>query len=179
MHGHEKSSWQNDQSIFERISEVLTFELYTLPDLSSTRKPRQVLIFNFKLKKRPKEKMLLYSGQMTIKLFTNHTHVTLMLPSTQLLPSQYLHLDTPTLTLGPASGDEGEFVTLPLCIFATVPVVELWMLQEVFPSSTLRNLVSPSTFLKTGRPELHLPSSNLLLESAINSLYLNIFGWWW
>jgi len=85
-----------------------------------------------------------------------------MSPSAQLLPSQYLHLVTPSLTLGPASGDAGEFVALPLTIFATVEVVELLMYQAVDPSFTRRNLVSPSTFLKTGHPELHLPSSNLL-----------------
>ena len=56
MHGHEKSSWQNDHSIFQRILEVFTFELYTLPVLSSTRKPRQVLIFNFKIKKDQKRR---------------------------------------------------------------------------------------------------------------------------
>ena len=35
------------------------------------------------------------------------------------------------------------------------------------PSLTNRNLGSPSAFLNTGRPKLHLPSSNLL-ESATN-----------
>ena len=50
------SSWQSDQSIFQRILEVFTFELYTLPVLSSTRKPRQVLIFNFKIKKDQKRR---------------------------------------------------------------------------------------------------------------------------
>ena len=112
---------------------------------------------------------------MTIKLFTNHTHVTLMSPSFQS-PSQYVHLVTPSLTLGPASGDDGEFVAFPLAIQYSVAVMELLMVQVVSPSFTIRNLVSPSTFLKIGRPSLHLPSSNLLLESSINSLYLNIFG---
>ena len=127
-------------------------------------------------KERPRKKTLtLLSDQMTIKLFTNHRHVTLMSPSTWVAPSQYLHLVTPSLTLGPASGDAGEFVPLPLCIQAPVAVVELLMLQPETPSGTNRNLVSPSTFLKTGRPSLHLPSSNLL-ESPINSLYLKIFG---
>ena len=110
-------------------------------------------------------------------LHKSYRHVTLMSLSIQLLPSQYCHLVTPFLTLGPASGDEGEFVPLPLCILAPVAVVELLMVQTVVPSFTLRNLVSPSTFLKTGRPALHLPSSNLLYESPINSLYLKIFGW--
>ena len=43
-------------------------------------------------------------------------------------PPQYFHLVTPNLTLGPASGDEGEFVALPLNILAPVAVVELLML---------------------------------------------------
>ena len=60
-----------------------------------------------------------------------------MSASTQLLPSQYVHLVTPNLTLGPASGDAGEFVPLPLCILAPVAVVELLMLQTLFPSPTL------------------------------------------
>ena len=84
---------------------------------------------------------------MTIKLFTNHTHVTLMLPSFQPL-SEYLHLVTPSLTLPPASGDEGEFVALPPFIQGPVAVVESLMAQTVCPSFTWRNLVSPSTFLK-------------------------------
>ena len=38
------------------------------------------------------------------------------------------------------------------------------MLQAVNLSVMRRNLVSPLTFLKTGRPALHLPSSNLFFE---------------
>ena len=91
----------------------------------------------------------------------SYRQVTLMSPSTWLLPSQYLHLVLPSLTLGPASGDEGEFVALPLCIQGPVAVMELLMLQLEYLSFTSRNLVPPSTFLKTGRPELHLPTSNL------------------
>ena len=134
------------------------------------------LIFNWKQIKIKREDVTLFSAQNTLDNQTHHKsyiHVTLMSPSTWLLPSQYFHLVVPSLTLGPASGDEGEFVALPLCIQAPVAVVELLMLQTVFPSLTRRNLVSPSTFLKTGRPTLHLPSSNLLLESPINSHYLN------
>ena len=85
----------------------------------------------------------------------------------------YLHLVTPSLTLGPASGDEGEFVALPLVILAPVAVVDLLMLQEIHRCATNRNLSSPETFLNTGLPLLHLPSSNLY-EIAMNNVNLNV-----
>ena len=62
-------------------------------------------------------------------LHKSYTHVTLMSPSTNLPPLAYLHLVTPSLTLGPASGDEGVFVALPLAIQAPAAVVDLFMLQ--------------------------------------------------
>ena len=80
---------------------------------------------------------------------------------------EYCHMVTPSLTLAPASGDEGEFVPLPLCIPPSLAVVELLMLQAVIPLGTSRKLGFPSTFLNTGCPELHLPTSNLK-KSAIN-----------
>ena len=122
---------------------------------------------------RPTLKEKLY--QMTqdyLKLLKSYRHVTLMSPSFQT--GTNLHLLTSRLTLDPASGDEGEFVALPLSIQAPVSVVELLMVQTVLPSPTRRNLGSPSTFLKTGRPLLHLPTSNLL-QSAINPVCLDSF----
>ena len=81
-----------------------------------------------------REDATLLSDQMTIKLFKkSYTHVTLMSPSIHLIPSQYLHLVPPSLTLGPASGDEGEFVALPLFIQPPVPVMWLLMYQTAFP----------------------------------------------
>ena len=78
-----------------------------------------------------------------------------MSPSFQApLSSAYVHPVRPNLTLGPASGDEGEFFPLPLCIQPPGSVVESVISQTVLPPTTRRNLVSPSTFLKTGRPEL-------------------------
>ena len=56
-----------------------------------------------------------------------------MSPSTDLPPLAYVHLVCPNLTLGPASGDEGEFVALPLSIQPPVAVVELLMTQPEFP----------------------------------------------
>ena len=81
-----------------------------------------------------------------------------MSPSQQPL-SEYPHLVTPNLTL--ASGDEGEFTALPLCILPPMPLVELLMIQATLPSFTRRNLGFPPTFLKNGLPEPHLPTSNL------------------
>ena len=81
-----------------------------------------------------------------------------MSPSVHL-PSQYLHLLTPILTLAPASGDEGEFVALPLIIQDLLAVVDHMMCQLDNPSATRRNF--PSFFMKTGRPSLHIPSTNL------------------
>ena len=102
--------------------------------------------------------------------------MTLMPPCLALPRLEYVHPVTPNMTLGPASGEEGEFVALPLSIQPVEEVVDLVMVQTVLPSATTRNLVSPynPTFLKNGRPELHFSSCNL--ESPINSLYLNIFG---
>ena len=45
--------------------------------------------------------------------------------------------------------------------------------HSVLPSLTSRNLVSPSAFLYTGRPSLHLPTSSLL--HTVELLY-NIAG---
>ena len=83
-----------------------------------------------------------------------------MSPSHQPL-SEYLHLVTPNLTRAPASGDEVEFTALPLCILPPMPDMELLMIQATLPSFTSKNLGFLPTFLKTGRPELHLPSTNL------------------
>ena len=84
-----------------------------------------------------------------------------MSPSVHLPPPQYLHLLTPILTLAPASGDEGEFVALPLIIQDRLAVVDHMMCHLDIPSATRRNFGPPSTFLKTGRPSLHIPSTNL------------------
>ena len=81
-----------------------------------------------------------------------------MSPSVHL-PPQYLHLLTLILTLAPASGDEGEFVALPLIIQDLLAVVDHMMCQLDNPSATRRNF--PSFFMKTGRPSLHIPSTNL------------------
>ena len=48
----------------------------------------------------------------------SYLHVTLMNPSFHLPSSQYCHRENPSLALAPASGDEGEFVALPLVIQA-------------------------------------------------------------
>ena len=97
-----------------------------------------------------------------------------MNPSFHLLSSQYCHRENPSLALAPASGDEGEFVAFPL-VMNKGPLVVSLMLQAVFPPGTNRNLGAPPTFLKTGCPRLHLPSSNLR-ESKVEFLCLNIFG---
>ena len=120
-------------------------------------------------------------------LFTNscpeiQRHVKLMLPSLHCLlhsratpPSANFHLVCPNLTLAPAADDDGEFVAFPLDMKTNWLVVELRMPQAVLASCTRRNLRFPSFFLKTGRPELHLPTSNLLL-SPIFFVNLNSFG---
>ena len=77
-------------------------------------------------------------------------------------PSRYLHLCTPSRTLGPASGEVGELVARPPFMWASLAVTDFLMLQVVSPSFTNKTLGSPSTFLNTGRPLLHFPSSNLL-----------------
>ena len=76
-------------------------------------------------------------------------------------PSRYLHLCTPSRTLGPASGEVGELVARPPFMWASLAVTDFLMLQVVSPSFTNKTLGSPSTFLNTGRPLLHFPSSNL------------------
>ena len=75
-------------------------------------------------------------------------------------PTQYLHLIT---------GDEGEFVAILLDMKDLGVVVDHAMFHFDNPSLTRRYLVSPTLFLKTGRPSLHLPSSNLL-KNAINQI---------
>ena len=100
----------------------------------------------------------------------NHRHVTLMSSSFQPpLPSLYAHPCSvhPNLTLASAWGDVGEFVARPFVMKGSVAVVELLMLQPDHWLATRRKS-SPSPFLnlfntcsKTGRPRLHLPSTNL------------------
>ena len=100
-----------------------------------------------------------------------------MNPSFHLLSSQYCHRENPSLALAPASGDEGEFVAFPLVMNAEKPLVASLMLQAVFPPGTNRNLGAPSTFLKTGCPMLHFPTSSLRgRASKIESVCVNIFG---
>ena len=91
---------------------------------------------------------------------TNHAQLILMTPSFHS-PSRYLHLCTPSRTLGPASGEVGELVARPPFMWASLAVIDFLMLQVVSPSFTNKTLGSPSTFLNTGRPLLHFPSSNL------------------
>ena len=76
-------------------------------------------------------------------------------------PSRYLHLCTPSRSLGPASGEVGELVARPPFMWASLAVTDFLMLQAFSPSFTNKTLGSPSTFLNTGRPLLHFPSSNL------------------
>ena len=144
-------------------------------------KPCNAIDFQMKTKRVQKRRccFIIWSNDNQI-LHKSYKQVTLMSPSTtsHLPPLAYLHLVTPCLTLGPASGDEGEFVALPLWIQAPVAVVELLMLQTAPPSPTSRNLGHfPSTFLTTRRPPLHLPSTNRLLESPVN-FFFNILGCW-
>ena len=102
-------------------------------------------------------------------------HFKVISPSLTSPASEYTHWVHLRLTLGPASGERGELVARPLPIQLLVADVEPGLISHPeYPSFTSRNLSSfPSTFLYTGRPELHSPTSSLL--KSLNQLHKKKF----
>ena len=128
-----------------------------------------------------RDNLWIYGSLFVIQTKTeNHCkmHFKVTSPSLTTPPSAYTHHVHPRLKLGPAAGQTGELVARPLPIQLLVADVEPGLIsQPEYPSFTSRNLSSfPSTFLYTGRPELHSPTSNLL--KSVNEFSKNCLSWW-